>query len=574
MASSSCSKGKRGLGKGFAAPAIPFFPFVSVLISTMGVLVLLVVIIGQRARLAASRQTLAAQAKTKEELHDALELAEWEVYMLQEAVRAGTEKIRDLRLALGHLEDHFRRLRDRREQLMTYLQRANNDESLQASVDEIRGQIAAVRKKIEAVASELEALRRKQGRRYFSIVPYGGPFGSTRWPIYIECRRDSVVIQPEGIVLYPEDFQPELGPGNPLEVALRAIREFWSRTQGGEGEPYPLLLVRPSGVVAYYVARAALETWNGEFGYELIDEDWEIVYPPPNRELQQKLTGVVEEARAKARLLAELSPRRLAAAPRRFILSPDRGGLIPEGGPSVELPLARRSSPSVSQGPEGFLVEGTGREGLSGEGRSGPQPSIGRDHDLAESRGRAGGTAAGSSALPPVTPSASRSESTPAGTSGNEPAGRGLPDSNPGPQNPPVSVPDGRAESRAGGIGGFSPRSLAELRGQDWAVPAAVRVLVPLSRPVRLECRADLLILHPEPGLGRPIVIAWEDSPENTIDSLVRELWQYVASWGPAGRGMAWRPVLKVTVAPGGEERFELLKGLLAGSGLSVELAQ
>jgi len=44
-----------------------------------------------------------------------------------------------------------------------------------------------------------------------------------------------------------------------------------------------------------------------------------------------------------------------------------------------------------------------------------------------------------------------------------------------------------------------------------------------------------------------------------------------LAAWGIAGRGMYWRPVLHVYVAPEAEQRFAELSALLEGSGLTVE---
>jgi hypothetical protein len=65
-----------------------------------------------------------------------------------------------------------------------------------------------------------------------------------------------VIIQPEGLLLQPQDFMGPLGPGNPLDMALRATREHLESTLGNAaGQPYPLLVVRPGGVVAYEKAR-------------------------------------------------------------------------------------------------------------------------------------------------------------------------------------------------------------------------------------------------------------------------------------------------------------------------------
>ncbi|MCS7236763.1 MAG: hypothetical protein NZ899_00655 [Thermoguttaceae bacterium] len=579
MAQLARSKGKTGSALGFAPPSIPFFPFVSVLISTMGILILLIVVIGQRARIAASRQAEAARQRTKEELTSSLELLDWELEMLRQTTGAGQQKVQDLRLALGHLEDHARRLRTQRDQLIAFLREGDNRPEAQTSVAQLQSQISAVNKQIEAVTHELEALRRKQGRRFFSIVPYAGPYGSARWPIYIECRRDAIVIQPEGIALTPEDFQPDLGPANPLEVALRAIREYWSRNNPGQGDPYPLLLVRPSGIGAYYVARAALDTWTGEFGYELIDEDWEIVYPPPNGELARQLAMAVEEARAKARLLAAVSPRRVAAAPKRFILSPDRGGLIPEAGAPLEIPAIQPS----------YRRQADSQDSLSTQAKAPHSGAAGTDGQLPAPGRRASGAIgryppdgdilagqSGSGEMQPPSSASSDLQNWP--RFGSQIPGETSAQSDREAVSSATSTGPGSAASEglrstAAGQMGTSLQSLAQLRGQDWAVPGAVRLLVPLTRPVRLKCRPDSLLIVPEAGLGAPIAIPWEDPPEKTVDNLVRQIWDYVATWGPAGRGMAWRPILRVEVAPGAEGRFRDLKTLLEGSGLVVEQA-
>ena len=123
----------------------------------------------------------------------------------------------------------------------------------------------------------------------YAIVPYDGPNRTRRRPIYIECRGDAVVLQPENIVFTEADFDEPLGPGNPLAAAVRAAREQMllqgSVDPQNAGEPYPLLLVRPAGIAAYDAALAAMKSWGSEFGYELINDDWQLKYPPPDPNL-------------------------------------------------------------------------------------------------------------------------------------------------------------------------------------------------------------------------------------------------------------------------------------------------
>ena len=154
-------------------------------------------------------------------------------------------------------------------------------------------------------------------------MPYEGPNHTRRRPVYIECRADAMVLQPEGIELGPRDFAGILGAGNPLASALRGEREYFARqaTPGKpDSEPYPLLLVRPEGVKTYYAARSALDSWGTDFGYELIGEDWKLTYTEPDPQLAQLLRQIVADARMRMREpgdghgAIELDPRAVHAA--------------------------------------------------------------------------------------------------------------------------------------------------------------------------------------------------------------------------------------------------------------------
>ncbi len=61
----------------------------------------------------------------------------------------------------------------------------------------------------------------------YAVVPFEGIYQTSRRPIYIECRGDSIILQPEGIEFKPSDFLGPGGPGNPLASALRAAQEYW-----------------------------------------------------------------------------------------------------------------------------------------------------------------------------------------------------------------------------------------------------------------------------------------------------------------------------------------------------------
>ena len=161
---------------------------------------------------------------------------------------------------------------------------------------QVEGQIAEAQQRL-AQAQQAAANRPKS----YAIVPYDGPNRTRRRPIYIECRGDAVVLQPENIVFTEADFDEPLGPGNPLAAAIRAAREQMllqgSVDPQNAGEPYPLLLVRPAGIAAYDAALAAMKSWGSEFGYELINDDWQLKYPPPDPNLAKAVAQAIYLAR-------------------------------------------------------------------------------------------------------------------------------------------------------------------------------------------------------------------------------------------------------------------------------------
>src|SRR5262249_26233544 len=130
----------------------------------------------------------------------------------------------------------------------------------------------------QAILSDRQRAAAAPPQELYSIVPYAGRNGAARRPIYIECRADRIIVQPEGTELLASDFDV-LGPGNPLEAAVRATVAHRDAAGQNDNNSYPMLLVRPNGVQAYHAAREALSSWGREFGYELVEQDWKLAYP-------------------------------------------------------------------------------------------------------------------------------------------------------------------------------------------------------------------------------------------------------------------------------------------------------
>lgn len=78
-------------------------------------------------------------------------------------------------------------------------------------------------------------------------------------------------------------------------------------------------------------------------------------------------------------------------------------------------------------------------------------------------------------------------------------------------------------------------------------------------------------MLVPERGSRKPVVaILINENARTAIDEMVNKIWKRIDTWGIAGTGGYWKPVLNVEVGPGADWRFNQLETLLQGSGIEV----
>jgi hypothetical protein len=385
-----------------SAPRVSLFPFLAVLICTMGALMLLLLFVSRQARLQAAREAAARDAEKQSSINSELEMVQWRVDQLKKSRQETAAQMAEARLVLGHVEDHTRRLRDQFQELTRQAKKAA-DEGLQPGrfVAAGEGELRQIEGQIALAQQQLELARRAvDGRpKSYAIVPYEGPNHTRRRPIYIECRGDAVVLQPENIAFDESDFDEPLGPGNPLAAAVRAAREQMLLQgnldpQNG-GEPYPLLLVRPSGILAYECALAAMQSWGSEFGYELINEGWQLKYPPPDPNVAKAVQQAMYLARQEHARLIAAAPSTYGKRPRlgsyRSSTGDDtagQGGGGGEGGGS-ESPGFYSNKPS-----DRYAQNGGGGGGSSSSGRGGGSGS-GRFGTASDGEGSGGGEGSG-----------------------------------------------------------------------------------------------------------------------------------------------------------------------------------
>ena len=93
-----------------------------------------------------------------------------------------------------------------------------------------------------------------------------------------------------------------------------------------------------------------------------------------------------------------------------------------------------------------------------------------------------------------------------------------------------------------------------------------------ITRPIRMACYADRLVLLPEDrGSDKPEVLAIDGDLGDEVDQFVSKIWQRMDGWGIAGPGMYWKPVLVVQVPQTGEARYAELTQLLQNSGIVIK---
>ncbi len=210
--------------------------------------------------LAKERQRYEAAVAERKALHDAV-----------------IEQANSLKSEVGELEVQLGRL-------MSDVASIDMEDSSDAERLSIEKQIAEMQKRLRAAqVAEATADNEK-----FQVIPFDPQTGTTRRPIFIECTAAGIRFQPEDILITAADLDGFTHRANPLAAGTGALINYWTawnqkqRSPKSEPEPYVLLLVRPDGVFAYYVALRMLEPIHTAHGYELIDDSTSLQLPEPD----------------------------------------------------------------------------------------------------------------------------------------------------------------------------------------------------------------------------------------------------------------------------------------------------
>ena len=577
---------------------ISLFPFLAVLICTMGSLLVLLVVLAQRAQAKAETQRNVAKTTALAEAEKVSESLEADIEVLTEVRKEASGYLAERRHVLAHIEDHMRRVGERLRQLQNDARRLRQNTN--SEPDALRSELTRLQAQLEEAKATLAEMESTvSDTQSYAIVPYLGKNGTQRRPIYIECLSDGVMIQPEGVRLSEDDFRRPLGPENPLAAGLRAYSSYLRDhldSNPQNADPYPLLLVRPSGISAYYAARAALKSWTADFGYELIDEDWQIDFELPDPALSQVTHEAVQFARPRHQFLVEQRKAAVRMNRQQHRGPGGYGHLVDVGKGSEGSGFGDRYSSGTGTGMHGSDVD-RNRDGLrryaalSAQQANKTDATHGSESEPNGSKSEPDGSEHGENGSGDVqtdfqfgeddgkyeqagSPNGqttanvdSAHSSTAGGTSSTPSKGTtslGL------PQQQGV-VSQSEPPTNHLGLNVTLPKSMADVRGSNWALPDATSGAVPFLRTMRVDCLADQLILIPSDPRKNKDAIRFDGPTESAIEHFVSTVWKHMRSWGIAGRGLYWKPVLNLYVHPGGERRAEELEALLHHSGLEFE---
>ena len=219
-------------------------------------------------------------------------------------------------------------------------------------------QIAAMKKRLRAAQVADATTPSDQ----FQVIPFDPQTGTNRRPILIECTAAGIRFIPEDILITAKDMEGFTHKVNPLAAGTGALINYWTvwnmkqRQPQSEPEPYVLMLVRPDGVYAYYVALKMLDPIRTAQGYELIEDSTALKLP---------------EVDLGAKTACQTAVNRLLSERENIYRSAVRNGSAETvfGGGGNAGSLRKGGPPGSSPGPErrgGRAADGIGARGEGG----------------------------------------------------------------------------------------------------------------------------------------------------------------------------------------------------------------
>ena len=284
------------------------FPFLAVLLCTMGALILLLLVMDKKAKKAAlekayesawvQSKNLQAKIDVDNQNLDAeknawIKLKSEQHEELLKKESALEKDIALLKIELSQLDKNYEKSKSdtssddllKKEMLLTNekskvhilakkleLEKTNADKNLKETKD-LTEKISSMELILKEMKSSID-----KDKFAFSIVPYFGKNGLNRKPLYIECNESGILFFPDKTLIPSNDETDNLK--NEILNRTSLLREYLQQTLGPkESTPYLMLLVRPGGITNYWKLQSIIKPMDIDFGYELVDKIWVLDIP-------------------------------------------------------------------------------------------------------------------------------------------------------------------------------------------------------------------------------------------------------------------------------------------------------
>ncbi len=305
--------------------SVGLFAFLDVLMSTMGSLILVLMIVSPKIRqekiakaaTEVARDVVKIETKPTPTLapapapavvpkRETIDLNAKFATHVTELTSQADDKRRtaaDAQHELATARDRSQKVHETREQLEHELADLRAAKTrLLASVEDLSAEGVKVETELARRGSRLRKIRDHIAHESteYAFVAYDGVSGTTRRPILVECADDRIKFVQENITLTSADITGFTSVANPLLSGAEALLDYWStHSSANEPKPYVLMVVRPSGTLSYYRARNLLERMKAPFGYELLAEDQKLAAPPADPQATLACREAIDRAIAK-----------------------------------------------------------------------------------------------------------------------------------------------------------------------------------------------------------------------------------------------------------------------------------
>jgi hypothetical protein len=396
----------------------------------MGSLILLLLVIDRRAKVAARNRAAQTAAKLVQEqqedvaarladLRQRRQAAHDELQRQHEEAQAQlqdlNEQYQTAVVGVRNAHQHERNLQEKLRAEIARLEQTGKElDSQRTALAQSKSQIETSHSELARMSADLDALERalaelkaarQREERTYSLVPYRGKHGDNRKPLYIECAASGLIFHPDR-KLIPEAKEMAVAARAEIERRIGGSRSNTPTDGKTEAAPYLYLLVRPDGIPAYYRVQSAIQGLGVDFGYEFINEDWALDFP-------EKEDALPNQPWMQARGSSKTAPKpdgKPGQAPAQAAgSSPTRvQGLLSSTTPAS--PGAATSSGDPSAGPGGkpggtglgpMIAVGTGTYSPSTGGIPGSSPAGTGSGGVGKATGQAGqgGTSGGPGSL-------------------------------------------------------------------------------------------------------------------------------------------------------------------------------